>query len=75
MKKTLKHKGLLLIMVMICYCYRLAVEMEAPKARDQKHQITKMVKQQRIGKTIRIGYINSTGNSDEGKPAIGGAEG
>ena len=27
------------------------------------------------GKTIRIGYINSTGNSEEGKPALGGAEG
>jgi sulfonate transport system substrate-binding protein len=74
MKKTLKHKGLFLIMIMIALLLSACGGNGSPESSGSEAS-NKNGETAKEGKTIRIGYINSTGNSDEGKPAIGAAEG
>ncbi len=47
----------------------------ATSAETKKVNSTESNKEVNGGKTLRLGYINSTGSSSEGKPAISGAEG
>ncbi|NMD70933.1 ABC transporter substrate-binding protein [Bacillus sp. DNRA2] len=73
MEKLVKFKGLIVLMTLFVFlltaCSGNSKSSGTEKSSNEASQTTKE------GKTLRLGYINASGNTNGGKPAVSGAEG
>lgn len=73
MKKFVKFKGFVVLMTLLVLL--LTACNGASKSSSSEKSGSEATKSTESGKTLRLGYINASGNTKEGKPAVSGAEG